>query len=339
MNPTKRVLALFDAVGPTKLDQDLSEELKTKDWATEVSVLEALEALGYAHEHQAIYDDTDLIRQKIERFAPDVIFNLVDRFKGNSAFDQNIVSFLEIQDIPFTGCGSTGLTLCKHKGIAKKVLGYHRIRIPDFAILARGRKIHRPRRLKFPIFIKPLEEEASTGIAQASLVENDEQFNERVAFIHGQFGQDAIVEEYIDGRELYVGVLGNERLQVLPIRELVFREVPTDGPRFATFKAKWDDAYRKRWGIENEFATGLDEGLVAKIQQLCRKIYRLLLIDGYARLDLRLTPGNDIVFIEANPNPILAKDEDFAQAAEKGGIAYPRLIDRIIELGESALRE
>jgi D-alanine-D-alanine ligase len=334
-----KVLALFDAIRPTTVDQDLSDELKTEDWKTEANVLEALQQLGWAAEHLAIFDDTDLIRQKFQSFQPELIFNLADQFKNNRAFDQNIVSFLELHDVPFTGCGSTGLTLCKHKGISKKILGYHRIRVPDFAVIPRGKRVVRPKRLAFPILVKPLKEEASLGIAQASFVENDDQFKERVAFIHEKYDNDVIAEEYIEGRELYVSVLGNHRLQVFPLRELVFKEVPPDEPKIATYKAKWDEEYRKRWGIQNEFACELDPALVRRIEQACKKIYRLLAIDGYGRLDLRLTADNQIVFIEANPNPVLARDEDFAQSALQADLVYPQLIERIAQLGMTAVRD
>ena len=219
-------------------------------------VLAALGELGHTAEHLAIFDDLDLLRQKLESFAPDVIFNLADQFKNNRAFDQNIVSLLEMQGVPFTGCGSTGLVLCKHKGISKKILGYHRIHVPDFVVIPRGKRIARPKRPKFPILVKPLKEEASYGISQASFVESDEQFNERVAFIHEKHDNDVIAEEYIEGREFYVSMMGNQRLTVFPIRELVFREVPPDEPKIATYRAKWDEEYRKRWGLENQFAGG-----------------------------------------------------------------------------------
>ncbi len=334
-----KVLALFDAIAPTTLDQDLSAELKTDDWKTEANVLKALGELGHATEHLAIFDDLDLLRQKLQSFAPDVIFNLADQFKNNRSFDQNIVSFLEMQGLPFTGCGSTGLTLCKHKGISKKILSYHRIHTPAFVTITRGQRAARPKRLKFPILVKPMKEEASLGISQASFVETDEQFRDRVQFIHEKFDQDVIAEEYIAGRELYVSVFGNHRLQVFPIRELVFKEVPPDEPKIATYRAKWDEEYRKRWGLQNRFADGLDAAVVARIELICKRIYRLLTIDGYARLDLRLTPNNEIYFIEANPNPILASDEDFAQSALRTGVAYPQLIERIIRLGMNTVRD
>src|SRR6266487_4279752 len=339
MKNKMKVLALFDAIRPTTLDQDLGEELKTEDWKTEANVLEALQQLGWDTEHLAIFDDTDLIRQKFQSFQPELIFNLADQFKNNRAFDQNIVSFLELHDVPFTGCGSTGLTLCKHKGISKKILGYHRIRVPDFVVIPRGKRVVRPKRLAFPILVKPLKEEASLGISQASFVENDDQFKERVQFIHEKYDNDVIAEEYIEGRELYVSILGNHRLDVFPIRELVFKEVPPDEPKIATYKAKWDEEYRKRWGLRNRFAEGLDPAVAGRIEQICKRIYRLLTIDGYARLDLRVSPGNEVYFIEANPNPILAEDEDFAQAAGKAGLAYPQLIDRIIRQGMNTLRD
>jgi D-alanine-D-alanine ligase len=334
-----KILALFDAIAPTTLDQDLTAELKTEDWKTEAQVLAALGELGHTIEHLAIFDTMDLMRQKLQTFEPDLIFNLADQFRNNRAFDQNIVSFLEMHGLPFTGCGSTGLTLCKHKGISKKILGYHRIHVPEFTVIPRGKRVVRPKRLRFPILVKPLKEEASYGIAQASFVESDEQFKERVQFVHEKYDHDAIAEEYIEGRELYVSILGNHRLQVFPIRELVFKEVPPDEPKIATYKAKWDEEYRKRWGLQNRFADGLDPAVVREIESTCRRIYRLLTIDGYARLDLRLTPNIEVYFIEANPNPVLASDEDFAQSASKAGIAYPQLIEQIVRLGLKSARD
>src|SRR3954467_5358366 len=326
-------------MSPTTIDQDLSAELTTEDRKTEANVLNALAQLGYPAEYLAIFDDLDLIQQKIQKFEPDVIFNLADQLKNNRSFEQNIVSFLALREAPFTGCGSSGLTLCKHKAISKKILGYHRIHTPEFITIARGKRIARPKRLKFPIIVKPLKEEASLGIAQASFVETDDQFNQRVQFIHESWNNDVIAEEYIEGRELYVSVLGNHRLEVYPIRELVFREVPPDEPKMATYKAKWDEEYRKKWRLENQFAEALDPAVTAAIQQTCKRIYHLLTIDGYARLDLRLTRDNKVYFIEANPNPILAEDEDFAQSAFKAGLTYPQLIERIIRLGLNTVRD
>jgi D-alanine-D-alanine ligase len=328
-----KVLVLFDGAGPTTLDQDFSSEMKTPDWKTEANVMAALSTLGHTAEHLAIYDDVDLVRQKLETFAPDVVFNLVEQFRNKSGFDQNVASFLEMQGLPFTGCSSTGLTLCKDKGISKKILHYHGIHVPNFVVIPRGQRATRPKQVKFPLLVKPVKEEASYGISQASFVENDEMFRERVVFIHEKYASDAIAEEYIEGRELYVSIMGNTRLTVFPIRELVFREVPPNEPKIATYKAKWDEEYRKRWGLENQFADALDSALINETEAVCKRIYRLLTIDGYARIDLRLTANNEIFFIEANPNPHLAGDEDFALSAQKAALAYPQLVDRIARQG------
>ena len=338
MRKKLKVLALFDAIRPTTIDQDLSAEMKTEDWKTEANVLAALGELGHTTEHLAIFDNLDLLRQKLETFAPDVIFNLADQFKNNRGFDQNIASLLEMQGVPFTGCGATGLVLCKHKGTSKKILGYHHIHVPNFVVIPRGQRIARLKRPKFPLLVKPVKEEASYGISQASFVTSDEQFRERVAFIHEKHDADVIAEEYIEGREFYVSVMGNLKLTVFPIRELVFGQVPPNEPKIATYKAKWDEEYRKRWGLQNQFPEGLEPALVAQMEETCKRIYRLLTIEGYARIDLRLTAANEIYFIEANPNPILAADEDFALAAGKAGLSYPQLIDRIIRQGIKTAR-
>jgi D-alanine-D-alanine ligase len=211
--------------------------------------------------------------------------------------------------------------------------------VPNFVVIPRGQRIASPKQAKFPLVVKPVKEEASYGISRASFVGNDEQFRERVTFIHEKYNSDSIAEEYIDGRELYVSLMGNVRLTVFPIREMVFREVPPDEPKIATYKAKWDEEYRKRWGLENHFAEDLDPVLVKNIREKCKEIYRLLTIDGYARIDLRLTAENKLYFIEANPNPILADDEDFALAAGKAGLSYPQLIDRIARQGMQTDRD
>ena len=339
MKKKLKVLVLFDGTSPTKIDQDFSKEMKTKDWKTEADVMAALGKLGHAAEHLAIYDDVDLLRQKLQNFEPDVLFNLVERFKNNSGFDQNIVSFFEMQELPFTGCGSTGLTLCKHKGISKKILHYHGIHVPGFVVIPRGQRIARPKPLKFPLLVKPVKEEASYGISRASFVENDDQFKERCGFIHEKHDSDVIAEEYIEGREIYVSLMGNTRLTVFPMREMIWGTVANGGPKIATYSAKWDEEYRKRNGLKNIFADDLDPALVKHIEETCKRIYRLLTIDGYARIDLRLTAAGEVYFIEANPNPILADDEDFALSAGQAGLPYPQLIERIIRGGMTTVRD
>jgi len=332
-----KVLALFDAIAPTTLDQDLSAELKTEDWSSEADVLKALRKLGHRTEYLAIFDDLDLLRQKILYFKPDVIFNLCDQFNNNRAFDQNIAAYLELSGVPFTGCGAAGLTLAKHKGISKKILAYHGLRVPRFVTIPFGTRIVRPKQLEFPLVVKPLNEEASLGISQSSLVETDVQFKKRVRFLRANYGHDVIAEEYIHGRELYVSLLGDRKLRVFPIREILFQDVPEGQPRIASYRAKWDYEYRWKWGIDNQFAR-LRPALKRKIQRYGRQAFQLLKLNGYVRMDLRITPEEEIVFIEANPNPILARHEDFSHAAVKSGLKYHELIQAILRIGLETAR-
>jgi D-alanine-D-alanine ligase len=332
-----KVLVLFDTAGTPPADQDFSKELKTDDdWAAEAHVIAALEKLGHEVRTIGVWDEPGMIIDEIKAHPPDVVFNLTEHFNEVSAYDRNVAGLLEMMDVPYTGASPTGLTLCKNKGMAKELLAYHKIRVPNFAIFSPGSTIKRPKRLKFPLFIKPLREEASYGISLASFVDSDEAFEERVRFIHERMSQEALAEEYIDGRELYVSILGNERLRVFPFREVIFTEVPDDQPKFSTFKAKWDDDYRKRWGIQNIFAESMANGVTQRIVKICKAVYRVLRIRGYGRIDLRITPEDDIVILEANPNPNLDRDDEFAQSAIKAGLKYERMIQQILKLGLTA---
>jgi D-alanine-D-alanine ligase len=264
------------------------------------------------------------------------VFNLTEHFNEVSAYDRNVAGLLEMMGVPYTGSTPTGLTLCKNKGMAKELLAYHKIRVPNFAVYSPGAPIKRPIRLKFPLFIKPAEDEASYGISLDSFVETDEAFEERIRFIHERMNQPALAEEFIEGREIYVSLLGNESLRVFPFREVIFTQVPDDQPKFSTFKAKWDDAYRKRWGIQNVFAEPFPNGTNQRIGKICKAVYRALRIRGYGRIDLRVTPAGEIVVLEANPNPNLDRDDEFAQSASKAGVTFPRLVQRIVKLALTA---
>ncbi|MFT5207965.1 MAG: D-alanine-D-alanine ligase [Candidatus Omnitrophota bacterium] len=336
MKKYPRVLIAFNTIEPVKENADYTSQLDDKDWQTEKDIINAIKDNGYPYALCGLYDSIDPLLSAITAFKPDIVFNLVERFPYDTANDHNIISLLDLLGVRYTGCDPKGLMLCKDKGLSKKLLSFHRIEVPEFTTLLRGKKIRRPKRLEFPIFIKPIGEEASRGIAQSSFVDNDQQFTERVQYIHEKLDLDAIAEEYIEGRELYISVLGNERVEVFPVRELKFRDVPDDEPKFASYRAKWDENYRKRWGIKSEFSDPLPAGVKEKITKVGKKIYKLLAIRGYARLDMRLKPDGKLVFIEANPNPMIALEEDFAGSANKGGYEYRDLIKKIIDLGLKA---
>ncbi|HKY08530.1 MAG TPA: hypothetical protein VJQ55_09820 [Candidatus Binatia bacterium] len=331
----QKVLVLFDTAGTPPEDQDFTKELKTDDWAAEAHVIEALKQLGHEVRTIGVWDEPGMIIDEIKANPPDVVFNLTEHFNEVSAYDRNVAGLLEMMGVPYTGSSPTGLTLCKNKGMAKELLAYHKIRVPNFALFSPKANIKKPAHLKFPLFIKPAEEEASYGIAQDSFVETDEALEERIRFIHERMNQTALAEEYIEGREIYVSLMGNDRLQVFPLREVIFTEVPEGQPKFSTFKAKWDDAYRKRWGIQNVFAGPFPDGTVQRIGTICKAVYRALRIHGYGRIDLRVTPEGEIVILEANPNPNLDRDDEFAQSAMKAGLTYERMIQRILRLALS----
>jgi D-alanine-D-alanine ligase len=273
------------------------------------------------------------IRNALADFKPHICFNLLEGFDNISTWDQNVVGYLELMKVPYTGCNSRGLLLARDKAIAKRLLSSHRIPVADFAVAPRARRFRRPKRLAFPLFVKSLTLDASVGISQASVVEDDEKLAERVRFIHESIGTDALVESYIEGRELYVGVLGNDRLQVLPVWELYFNNLPEEKRKIATERLKWSLSYQKKHGIDSGEAKDLPPDLEKRIRDVCKRVYRSLMLSGCARIDLRLTEAGRAYVIEANPNPQISRDEDFAQSAGKAGLDYPEMLQRIVNLG------
>jgi D-alanine-D-alanine ligase len=328
-----KVLVLFDVAYHGAADETFSpQELKEEeDKPTEADVLACLQRLGHEVDTLAVFDDVACIVERLKNFAPEVVFNLTESFHSSRAHEPNIPALLELMGVKYTGARPDGLMLCKDKALAKKVLAYHRVRVPHFVISTEQRPLKRLRRFVYPAFVKPVGEESSDGIAKASFAKSEEEALERARFIHEKFHCDALIEEYIDGRELYLSVMGNRKLTVLPTREIFFHEVPEDTPKFATFKAKWDDTYRKKWGIQNGPAKELPDGVDEKLARLARKVYRVLKIRGFGRVDVRLTSAGEVVVIEANPNPSLACEDDFAQAAAAAGLPYDVLIQKLLD--------
>jgi D-alanine-D-alanine ligase len=244
-----------------------------------------------------------------------------------------VVSYLELLKIPYTGCNPRGLTLARDKALARKLLAYHRIPSPAFKVIPLGKSPVLPKKgLGFPLIVKSLTYESSTGISQASVVANQEQLEKRVKFIHDTLYTPAIVEQFINGRELYVGVLGNHRLRVFPVWEMSFTNMPADNWRIATERVKWNVAYQKKHGIDTGEAK-LENEVAVKIKHLATRAFRALELSGYARFDFRMDETGNPYVIEANPNPQLAKVEDFAQSAIRSRMNYSRLLGRIMALG------
>ena len=327
-----RVLALVheSLVPPEKADK---QKAARADWKTEYDVVHALRALGHEVQVLGIGGDLGPLRSAIADWKPQIAFNLVEAFDDVSIWDANVVAYLELMKVPYTGCNSRGLVLARDKALAKKVLSYHRMPLADFAVCPRDRIVKRPRRLRFPLIVKSLTLDASIGISQASVVEDDGKLEERVHFIHETIGTDALVEEYIEGRELYVGILGDKRLEVFPIWELSFDGMPEESRPIATERLKWSLTYRKKHAIVSGPARELPDKVAARIRETCRRVYRNLMLSGYARVDLRLREDGTPCILEANPNPQLSADEDFALSARAAGVEYWSLLQRIVELG------
>lgn len=328
-----RVLVLVrEGYVPPDSIEGLSDE-EIAAWKMEFDVIATLREIGHEVRPIGVANDLTPIRVAIRDWQPQVAFMLLEEFHGLRAYDHAIVSYLELMRQPYTGCNPCGLMLTNNKALSKKILSFHRIRTPHFTEFQRGRVIRRPSRLKFPLLVKSLNEDASLGISQASIVKDDQAMKERVLFIHDKVGTDALVEEYIDGRELYVGMLGNNRLQTYPIWEMDFSKIPEDVAPIATARVKFDPKYQKKHGIETSAAKNLPPGSALQIAKFCKRVYRSLSMSGYARMDLRMRPDGEVFFIEANANPNIEYGEDFAESAETAGIKYEDLLGRIINLG------
>ncbi len=328
-----RIAVLMDEelVPPENLDGVSDEEML--NWKTEYDVLTSLREMGHQAEPLAVSDDLGVIRRNIIDWKPHLAFNLLEEFHGVAVFDAHVASYLELMKQPYSGCNPRGLMLAHDKALCKKLLSFHRIATPQFAVYLRGHAIRTPRRLKFPLLVKSMIEDASFGISQDSLVDSPTKLKQRVQYVHDELNSDALVEEYIEGREFYVGVIGNQRLQTFPVWEMVFQNLPEDVPNIATAKVKWDEKTQKRFGIDTREAKDLDEALKNRISKLCKRIYRVLSLSGYARIDLRMTEDNQVYVLEANPNPNLSYGEDFSESAHVVGIDYKQLLQRIINLG------
>jgi D-alanine-D-alanine ligase len=320
-----------------KPPKDASErkDLHTASWKMEYYVSSALERLGHDHEIVEVYDDLGALKKSIVEYRPDIVFNLLHEFHGVGVYDHHIAAYLELLRQPYTGCNPRGLMLSRDKVLAKKLMSYHRIPTPDFFFVPYGRQARVPKKLRYPVLVKSAIEEASVGLSQRSVVHDAKKLRDRVEFIHGHTGGGALVEEYIDGRELYLGVLGNTRLDSFPAWETVFADMSEGSMPIATHQAKWNESYREQNDIRSELAKSLPEGVAKRCEAVAKKIYRTLFLTGYARLDCRLREDGTLFCLEANPNCDLSLEDEFASAGEAVGYDYDRLVHKILTLGLS----
>ncbi len=325
----KIIVLLHSSLIPPEESYKQKIEREKVSWVTEYDVIKNLRKMGHEVLPLGVDENLKVIRDAVTEFKPHIVYNLLEEFDGIAIYDQNVVSYLELLKLPYTGCNPRGLILARDKALAKKILSYHKIKSPKFAVFPRNKSKRKPKQLGYPLIVKCLVEEASYGIAQASVVNSDEQLYERVKYINQKLETDAIAEEFIEGREMYVGVYGNYRLKALPVWELRFEDVEKPEKEIYSSQAKFNKEYRKRKGIRTKKAK-IDELMEAKIQKVAKKTYRALNLNGYARIDLRVTETGEIYVLEANPNPDIAHDDEFALSAKHQGMSYTELLSQIL---------
>ena len=328
----RRILALMhEALVPPESIEGLTDE-QIHPWKMEYDVKTTLEQMGHEVHTVGLYGDLDPLRQAIERVEPDIVFNMLEEFDGQPLFDQHLVSYLELLKIPYTGCNPRGLTLAHDKALSKQILAHHDIPVPEFAVFEVGRKVRRPARLAFPLLVKSLIDEGSVGISRASVVKDDKSLARRVEILHRHTGRPAIAEQYIAGRELYMSIVGNDRVKTFTPWEMVMKNLPAGAPNIATSKLKWSYAHQEEVGLSTVPAK-LTRTEARRLDDLSKRIYHALSLTGYARLDFRMSEAGEFYLLEANPNPCLAFGEDFAEAVETAGTDYETLLDLILRQG------
>ncbi len=314
-------------------DEEPDEVERPKRKAPEEDVQDVYDALKEAG-HSPVFLRLDGTTQSLIDLAQsetDLVFNLVESFAGNDTFDSAVAGYLELLGRKFTGAGSHGLYLAQDKALAKKIFAFHGIHTPYFATVYRGRTEH-AHDIQFPVIVKPAREDGSIGIHFGAVCGSIKELMERIDYIHAEFDTPALIEEYIEGRELYVGVLGNDKPEALPVVELDLSKLPKGTPKIAGSEVKWEEdtqAYKDTWPF---FPEDLDEDLVSRIQDTAVQAFQALQLRDYGRIDFRLATDGTLHVLEVNPNPYLLPSAELAMAAKKSGRSYNQLIERIVEV-------
>ena len=299
---------------------------------------DALRSLDHQVSRVGADRDVEPVVSALRRAAPELVVNIAESFRGKSALESNVAALLNLLDLRYTGSSPAGLLLAGDKTLTKKVLRFHGILTPEFATLYRG-AVDWAGELAFPVIVKPPQEDASLGITTGSVVHEIKDLFARIDALQAEYQQPVLVEQFIDGREFYVGVLGNLNAEALPVMELDFSGFPADRPRIASWGAKWgengDGSGAEYAGTRSIFPADLDPELAARMQHVAVEAFDALRLRDYARIDLRVTASGEIYVIEVNPNCYLEREAEFARAAERGGMNYQALIARIIQLASA----
>jgi D-alanine-D-alanine ligase len=320
-----------EEIGGAAVERPLTRTLDKKEVEDEVA--DALGKLG----HQAtlhVLDGSIKSLHALSRVDSDLVFNLAESFAGNDTADYCIAAYLELLEKRFTGSGSHGLLYAQDKAVAKKILEFHGIHTPVFARSYRGR-LDFSHDLEFPVIVKPAREDGSIGIEFNAVVSSIRELMERIDWLHANFDSPVLIEEYVEGREMYVGVLGNDNPIALPVVELDLSKLPEGRPRIAGAEVKWGKGSRAYRDTKSAVPDDLPEDTVSLLQTTALAVYQALELRDYARIDMRLRPDGRVAVIEANPNPWLASKAEFAMAARKAGRTYTQLIEEIVDLAQA----
>jgi D-alanine-D-alanine ligase len=296
----------------------------------EEEVAEALEKLGHEPTLHEL-DGTPKSLVALAKLECDLVFNLTESFADDDTADFKIAAFLELIGKKYTGSGTHGLMLAQDKAIAKKIFAFHGIHTPVFAKSFRGR-LDFSHDLQFPVIVKPAREDGSIGIEFSAVVSSIRELMERMDWLHANFDSPVLIEEYIEGREMYVGVIGNDKPAALPVVELDLSKLPDGRPRIASAEVKWGKGTKAYRDTKSAVATDLPEENVLTLQQTAVAAYQALELRDYGRVDMRLQADGRVHVIEVNPNPWLSSKAEFAMAARKAGRTYPQLVEEIVEL-------
>ena len=298
----------------------------------------ALRTGGHEARRLVVDDAVQPLVTSLSEDRPDLVFNIAESFGGKSALESNVAALLNLLGLRYTGSSPAGLILAGDKTLTKKVLSFHDILTARFATVFRG-NVDWAGDISFPLILKPPQEDASLGINQKSIVNDVKELLQTISSLQTEYQSPVLAEEFIDGREFYVGVLGNSDVKALPIIELDFSGYPADRPRIASWEAKWGDDGDEKGeefaGTKSVFPTDLPEELATRIQRVAMDAFNALRLRDYARVDLRVNDREEIYVIEVNPNCYLEEKSEFASAAAKDGIGYPTLIQRIVELASA----
>ena len=296
---------------------------------------EALRTLGHTTKRLMVDDTVEPLVAALRVDPPDLVFNMAEAFAGKSALESNVAALMNLMHLRYTGSSPAGLIVAGDKTLTKKVLTFHGLKTAKFATVYRG-AVDWAGDISFPLIVKPPQEDASLGITGKSVVKNVQELLERIGEMQTEFQQPALVEEFIDGREFYVGVLGNVNAEALPVIELDFSGFPADRPRIASWEAKWGDDGDEKGaefaGTKSVFPTDVPAEMLTRMQTVAVDAFHALRLRDYARIDLRVTPTGDIYIIEVNPNCYLERSAEFSMAAQKAGTEHAALIGRILEL-------